>query len=220
MKKKTWTTEFKVGAFVVLCLLGLFYMTYRTGKMDFRSKGYFVYVIFDEAAGLGEKAPVMLNGLEIGRVQFIYPFYEDEATKIKLKLWLQENAKIREGSRISIKMMGLMGEKYIHIASSISDQFIATESILKGEAYVDMDVFIRNLNYAVEENRQNISQAIENLNKLLVHLNETVGGNQESLARTIHNFETTSQNFEEFSDDLKRNPWKLLFRAKEKPRVE
>ncbi|MFA5272200.1 MAG: hypothetical protein WC412_07705, partial [Candidatus Omnitrophota bacterium] len=51
------------------------------------------------------------------------------------------------------------------------------------------------------------------------NLNRLIEDNSGGLKNTVKNFETTSENFEEFSDDLKRNPWKLLFKTKEKPRV-
>ncbi|MDP8264662.1 MAG: MlaD family protein [Candidatus Aceula lacicola] len=218
MKKTEWTNEFKVGAFVILCVLGFSYMMYSTGKLDIKSnEGYFVDVVFEESAGLEPKAPVMLNGLEIGKVAEITPSYKDDKTQITLKLWLENKAKIREGSAISIKMMGLMGEKYIQIMSSDNDNFVSSGATLKGEKYVDLDVFIRNLNEIAEENRKDIKDAIKNFDKLLVSLNDTMDDNQESLGQTIKNFEQTSQNFEEFSDDLKRNPWKILFKTKEVP---
>ena len=218
MKKKQWTNEFKVGIFVILCVLGFAYMMYSTGKLDIKSdKGYFVYVIFEESAGLEPKAPVMLNGLEVGKVAEITPSYKDDKTQITLKLWLENKAKIRKDSGISIKMMGLMGEKYIQIMSSDNNSFVSSGAILKGEKYVDLDVFIRNLNEIAEENRQDINDMIKNLDKLLVSLNGTMDDNQQSLSQTIKNFEATSQNFEEFSDDLKRNPWKILFKTKEVP---
>ena len=218
MKKKQWTNEFKVGIFVILCVLGFAYMMYSTGKLDIKSdKGYFVYVIFEESAGLEPKAPVMLNGLEVGKVAEITPSYKDDKTQITLKLWLENKAKIRKDSGISIKMMGLMGEKYIQIMSSDNNSFVSSGAILKGEKYVDLDVFIRNLNEIAEENRKDINDMIKNLDKLLVSLNGTMDDNQQSLSQTIKNFEATSQNFEEFSDDLKRNPWKILFKTKEVP---
>jgi len=219
MKIKKLTNEIKVGLFVIACLLGLFYMTYSTGKLDIKKKGYSVYVVFKETAGLGRKAPVMLNGLEVGKVDEVKPFYEGNKTLISLKLWLEEQAKIREGSKFSIQMMGLMGEKYIQIASSENEKFIAPESTLYGDPYVDLSILITNLNTMVEENRATLKSAIANFDKVLVNANGVVSENKDSLARTIQNFETTSQNFEEFSDDLKRNPWKLLFRVKEKPRT-
>ena len=219
MKNKHWTNEFKVGLFVALCVLGLFYMTYSTGKLNVKKKGYYVNVVFQEAAGLDVKAPVMLNGLEVGKVEEIKPFYADSQTAIVLKLYLEAQARVREGSAISIQMMGMMGEKYIQITSSESPTFVTPGSTLKGEPYVDLSVLITNLNKAVDENRASLKSAIANLDKVLGNANEAVAGNKDSLARTIKNFEVTSQNFEEFSDDLKRNPWKLLFRAKEKPRA-
>lgn len=219
MNSKEWTIEFKVGLFVVVCLLGLFYMTYSTGKLDIKKKGYSINVVFKENAGLGKKAPVMLNGLEIGKVDDIKPFYEGNKTLILLKLWLEEQARIREGSTFSIQMMGLMGEKYIQITSSENEKFIEPGSTLMGDPYVDLSILITNLNKVVEDNRVTLKEAIANLDQVLAHADEVVAGNKDSLARTIKNFETTSQNFEEFSDDLKRNPWKLLFRVKEKPRT-
>lgn len=193
MRKKILTNEFRVGLFVVLCLLGLFYMTYRTGKLDIRQKGYFITVIFKEAGGAQQKAPVMLNGYEVGKVDSIKPVYAEGKTAIAMKIWMQENAKIRQGSKFFVQMMGLMGEKYIQIVSSEEAQFIAPGSTVEGEPYVDLSVLITNLNKAVDDNKG-------------------------ALKNTVKNFETTSQNFEEFSDDLKRNPWKLLFKTKEKPR--
>jgi phospholipid/cholesterol/gamma-HCH transport system substrate-binding protein len=218
MKNKKWTNEFKVGLFIIVCLLGLFYMSYSTGKLDIKKKGYSVEVLFREAAGLDVKAPVMLNGLEVGKIEAIKPLYESNQTFIILKLYLEDQAKIREGSTFSIQMMGMMGEKYIQITSSESEKFVTPNSRLMGEPYVDLSVLITNLNKAVDENKETLKSAISNFDKVLANANDVVAGNKETLARTIKNFETTSQNFEEFSDDLKRNPWKLLFKAKEKPR--
>jgi ABC-type transporter Mla subunit MlaD len=194
MKTKKWINEFQVGLFVFLCLAGFFYMSYRTGKMDIKKKGYEITVVFPDAAGLHKKAPVMLNGLEIGKVDDVTPTYLNNKTTIALKLWLEENAKVREGSKFSIQMMGLMGEKYVQIASSENEKFIEPGSTTEGEPYVDLSVLIVNLNKLVEDNKS-------------------------GLGNTIKNFDATSENFLEFSDDLKRNPWKLLFKTKEKPRV-
>lgn len=193
-------------------------MTYSTGKLDIRSdKGYFINVIFEEAAGVEPKAPVMLNGLEIGKVNEITPIYKAGETEIKLKLWLKDSAKIRKDSKVSIKMMGMMGEKYIQIESSKSQSFISEGETLEGEKFVDLDTLIRNINLIAEENAKDIKSAIENFDDLLANLNKITEDNEEGLRQTIKNFEVTSQNFEEFSDDLRRNPWKILFKAKEVP---
>lgn len=195
MSKSRRLNELRVGLFVVLCLVGLLYMTYSTGKLDFRRKGYTINVIFPEAGGLEIKAPVMLNGLEVGKIDNIQPVYEGNKTEILLTVWLEEKARIRKDSQFSIQMMGLMGEKYVQIISSEDAQFIGPGSVLRGEPYVDLSVLISNVNNFVEENKKPFKS-------------------------TMMNFEVTSENFVEFSDDLRRNPWKLLFKTKEKLRAE
>jgi len=48
-------------------------------------------------------------------------------------------------------------------------------------------------------------------------LNATLVDNRENLYRTLFELRKASENFEAFSDDIRRNPWKLL---KEKPEVK
>jgi len=211
---KKYTNEFKVGLFIVICILGLFYLTYSTGKLDFKKEGYYLYVIFNDIAGLEKKAPVMLNGLEVGKVEEIKVLYDNEKTQVMLKLWLDKSAKIRENPVISIKTMGLMGEKYIQIASSVGGNFIAPETILYGKPYLDLDALMEE----VEAISKNASLLTEELKKLAVNLNYTVASNQDRISQIIQNLEATTKNFEEFSADIKRNPWKLLFKTKEKPK--
>jgi uncharacterized protein Yka (UPF0111/DUF47 family) len=55
------------------------------------------------------------------------------------------------------------------------------------------------------------------VNKLVINLNSTVEDNKGSVSQIVKNLEATSKNFEEFSDDIKRHPWKVLIKTKEKP---
>lgn len=190
---KKYSNEFKVGLFVILCLFGLFYLTYSTGKLNFKKDGFNLYCVFDEIGGLKNKAPVMLNGLEVGKVDDIQISHEDDKTQLLLKLWIESKAKIREKPMVSIKTLGLMGEKYIQITSGAESGFVKADTVLQGEPYTDIDTMISKINSAVDSNK-------------------------DSINNTVKNFEATSMNFEEFSDDIKRNPWKLLFRTKEIPK--
>lgn len=206
---KKYTNEFKVGLFVLFCLVGLFYISYRTGKMNIKKDGYYIYVLFDEVAGLEKKAPVMLNGLEVGKVEDIDISYENDKTQIVLKLWLEKQAKIRENPKVSIKTLGLMGEKYIQISSSEGKNFIAPGELIPGKPYLDLD--------ALMEQAQAISKDIsKQIDKLLASLNTTLDENKDNLAQIIKNLGAASSNFEEFSEDIKKHPWKLLFKTKEK----
>ena len=210
MKKFNFTNEIKVGLFVIACLAGLLYLAYSTGKLSTKKEGYVIYVAFNDIAGLEEKAPVMLNGLEVGKVDAINISYDNNTTAITLKLWLDAKAKIREDSIVSIKTLGLMGEKFIQISSAGNKGFIKPETVLSGKPYLDIDALL--------EQAQMITKDISTqVNKLVINLNSTVEDNKGSVSSIVKNLETTSKNFEEFSDDIKRHPWKLLIKTKEKP---
>jgi phospholipid/cholesterol/gamma-HCH transport system substrate-binding protein len=207
------TNEFKVGLFVILCIFGFLYLIYSTGKLNIKKDGYHIYVVYDEVVGLEKKAPVMLNGLEVGKVEDIKVSYDNDKTQIVLKLWLDKQARVRENPVVSIKTLGLMGEKYIQISSSEGRDFVKPEAVLQGKPYLDMDELM--------EHAQSISKEVmDGINKLLASINGTVEDNKQSIGQIIKNLEVSSKNLEEFSDEVKRHPWKLLFKTKEKPRKE
>jgi phospholipid/cholesterol/gamma-HCH transport system substrate-binding protein len=201
---KKYGNEFMVGLFIILCVLGFFYLIYSTGKLDFKKEGYYIYVIFDDISGVQKKAPVMLNGMEIGKVDEVKFVYDNDKTQIRLKLWLKAEARIRENPVISIKTMGLMGEKFIQISSSRGVNFIAPEVVLSGNPYLDIDSLTKDVSALTEE-----------VKKLAAGLNDTLDGNKDKISQIVVNLESTSKNFQEFSDDIKQHPWKLLFKGKE-----
>ena len=201
---KKYGNEFKVGLFIVLCLIGLGVITFKTGKMNIKKEGYYLYVTFDEIAGLSKKAPVMLNGFEVGKVEDVQVSDNEDNTKITLKLWIDSKAKVRDSAEISIKTLGLMGEKYIQI-SSHSGKFIHAGSTLSGKPYMDLDALMEQTKVLTEEAK-----------KLSANLNNTVEGNKDEVSGIIKNLEATSKNVEELTADLKANPWKLLSKPKGK----
>ena len=61
----------------------------------------------------------------------------------------------------------------------------------------------------------------ENLNSTLIQLRSLTKHADELLTKdeidnTLKNLEATSANFKEFSEDLKRHPWKLIWKTSEK----
>jgi phospholipid/cholesterol/gamma-HCH transport system substrate-binding protein len=194
MKKFKYTNEFKVGLLVVCVLIVLAYMSYRTGEINFAEKGYNLFVVFDDVAGIQDNAQVMLNGVEVGRVEKIQLDNADAKTFITLTLWIKDAVKIRTDSAITIKTLGLMGEKYVAITASGAPTFLEPNAAIRGKKPLDIEYLMEQANKIVEDNKSSINKIIENL-------------------------EMTSRNFEEFSDDIRRHPWKLLFKTKEKKGV-
>jgi phospholipid/cholesterol/gamma-HCH transport system substrate-binding protein len=181
--------------------------------MHFGKSGYRVYVLFNDISGLNKNAPVMLNGMEVGRVEDMKIAFEPEKTRIRLQMLIRKDIRIPEGPVLSIKTLGIMGEKYVHIwAKKDNGNFINEGACLEGKTPADMDaIFIE-----AEAMAKAMTELTENLKTLSVSVNESLDSNKEAINRIIANMEGTSKNFEEFSADLKAHPWKLLFKKKEK----
>jgi len=77
----------------------------------------------------------------------------------------------------------------------------------------DIDVAASELPKAVKASKEFFSQSAEISNTL----NSTLMDNQENLYRILFELRKTSENLEAFSDDIRRNPWKVL---NEKPEVK
>ncbi len=238
---KKYTNEFKVGLFFIICVLGLVYLTIGTGKVQWGSQGYYIYAVFDNIQGLEKNAPVMLNGLEVGRVRDINIYYDKDRTQISLKLLIRQDVKIRNNPVIAIKTLGLMGEKYVEITDTEGEGFVKPGQVIVGKNPADLDaLFIEaqklsrsitsladetknlvvNVNGLLKDNRNNLTSTLSNIKNISEKVKLTFEDNQDSIYRVIKNLEATSKNFEEFSKDIKRHPWKLLFRTKEKKKEE
>jgi len=221
--KKKYRNEFMVGIFFLICLTGLLYLTFSTGKVHVREVGYNIHAVFDDVSGLGKNSPVMVNGLEVGRVQDIKVSYEEGRTKVILKLLIRKDIKIWDNSVVSIKTLGLMGEKFIHISSSEGTEFLKPGAVLAGKPFTDMDALMEKA-YDISGEIQglvgNVNNLTDEVRKLAKNLNYTVEGSQDRITQILKNLEVASKNFEEFSDDIKRHPWKLLIKTKEKKTKE
>jgi phospholipid/cholesterol/gamma-HCH transport system substrate-binding protein len=216
---KKFGNELRVGIFFILCVLGLLYLVFSTGKVHVRDEGYNIFVVFDDVSGLKQNSPVMVNGLEVGRVQEIDVLYDQGKTEVKLKLIIGRGIKIWDDPKVSIKTLGLMGEKFIQIASTEGEGFVKPGEVLKGTPAMDIDVLLeeaQGLTGDVDSLITNVNSLTDEVKKLAANLNYTVESNQDSITRIIKNLEGATGNFDEFSADLKRNPWKLLHKAKEK----
>ena len=54
----------------------------------------------------------------------------------------------------------------------------------------------------------------DNLDKTLVQIKSLVTDNRAKIDSIAANLESTTVNFKEFSEDIKKHPWKLLMKGK------
>lgn len=211
---KILTNEVKTGFLVIVCLVILISLTVSVGKFSFFQKQYEIKVIFNWVAGVENDAPVRLSGVEVGKVEDVQLAYKGAETKVLLTLLLNSDAKLREDSRAYVTTLGLMGEKYIELSSgSKGSPFLKPGSTIMGEDPMRIEDMMDIGKRIADE----VETTLADIRKLSNHLDEMVVDNRANIDEVISSLKRTTANFEEFSDDIKRNPWKLMIKAKEAP---
>ena len=171
------STELKVGAFALIVLAVLTFMTFKVGGLDWaKKKGYAVHAVFSSTAGLDEKTRVRIAGVEAGVVEEIGL----SEGKARVKLRIDPGVRIYKDAQASIRSSGLLGDKYLDIrigspeAGPLKDGDVITDVM----EVADMDDLARNL--------INVSQSFTRLTE---SLNDVLGGGEakKSLGETIVN---------------------------------
>ena len=110
--------EFLVGLFLVIGVLCLAILSIRIARNEFSSGGYEIQAIFSNCSGLRSGSPIMIAGVEIGRVkQIALQDYEANIT-----LTIQAGVILQKDAIASIKTKGMIGEKYIEITPGADSQ--------------------------------------------------------------------------------------------------
>ncbi len=114
-------TELIVGAFVVVGMICLGYLTIHLGKVElFGSTGYIVYADFSSVAGLKLGDPVEIAGVKVGKIESI-SLAEDEG---RLGLRIDPEIKLEEDVIASVRARGLIGDKFVLITLGGSEKLL------------------------------------------------------------------------------------------------
>ena len=226
--------ELTVGIFIVIGLIVLVFFVFFIRDFQLVKPGYRFDIVFGFANGLKVGAPARLAGVDVGEVKSIDIFYEPDSsktspsttlrtgtersrsTRVKVRVWVKKEAQVPMDSEVLINTLGLLGEKYIEIIPGKNYSLLAGEgSLVSGRDPV-----------AVEE-------VTEETKKMVLKIEQAVGGINEVLSQiktgqgtlgklvyedTIYqNIEGSTKDLKELTEDLKRHPWKLFWKPKEKP---
>jgi len=203
------TNELKTGLIVGAGIIVA--MIFWVKTTDFSGKPYHVKTYFNYAEGVKVDSIVKLSGIDVGRVEKISFKYEPE-TKVELILAVNKDAKVREDSIAFISQSGLIGDAYIGLtAGSAGKQFVKDDAILLSEDPVEMRLLMKKADVIAD----NLDKTLVQVKTLTENVNGVVTDNKTKIDSIASNLEQTSMNFKEFSEDIKRHPWKLLSKGKE-----
>lgn len=199
--------EVRVGLVVVLASVILVVGTMWFQKFQLSEKRYPVYVTFVEVGGLVSGDPVYINGVERGRVANVY-LHPDN---VVVALGIEEGVGLPRDSRIVLKSVGIMGERFVAITQgsgtpaapgdTLSGEFLAGLSEVMGAAGTIVDEIAetsRNLREVVEmltaEGRLQVT--MENVAETSEHLREFSREATPRLIRVVESFERVAAMFD------------------------
>ncbi|MAT40295.1 MAG: hypothetical protein CL946_11905 [Ectothiorhodospiraceae bacterium] len=172
-------TEIRVGATVLVGLAILLTAFSVFKDWDILSDSYSLRISFPTSAGLQSGDKVMLNGVEVGEVEYVR--LEDD--HVIVGAMISEGQQIDAESVPRIQMLELMGGKKIEIAQGNSGQYLEPGETLEG--IVDPD--IPGALQRVGDLEGKIVEITNSTNELLHNANNIIGDEQfvDQLKRTV-----------------------------------
>ncbi len=196
---KIFSNEIKAGIVVVIAILVCVMFFFRT--TDIYTSTYDVKAYFRYAGDIQADAAVKLSGIEVGRLKKLKIVYEPE-TMVECIFEVDSAAKLRTDSIAYIATSGFMGDAYIGLTPGTSSEFLKSGQTVPSEDPIHMRLLMKKAD-----------SIAESLDVTLAEVKNLVVENRQHLDNIVLNLEGTTENFKEFSEDVKKHPWKLLFKG-------
>lgn len=195
--------ELKVGIFVFVGLIILAIFILSIGGFKTWSSGYRISVNFNFVNGVKVGAPVRFSGVDVGEVKKVELSFvpQENRSNVRLEVWLKDRLKIPRDSTVWVNTLGLLGEKYVEImpGTNYSDCLKANASLTGRDPLPMHQIFNR------------AESILHNLDNGIAKIVNKEG----SLGKLIYDDDVYNQ-LDAFVADIRKNPWKLFHKAKEK----
>lgn len=178
-------SEVMVG---VLVLSGIGLVVYSsikvTGFQNFNSDSYQLVAYFNDVSGLSTQTAVRVSGIKVGIINSI----ELERNKAKVTMTIFSKYKIPVDSNVTIKSLGLLGDKYIEIVTGSSLENMSTNSKIDSQEAKGIEVLLENLTdlssslkRVVANNEQSINKIVSDIADLSSSLKRIAESNEKNI---------------------------------------
>jgi phospholipid/cholesterol/gamma-HCH transport system substrate-binding protein len=173
------TTEIQVGVTVVAALVVLVWGVTWLREFKVGRKVQIWHVSFPQTGGLGPSDEVQVNGIRKGSVSTI----ELAGNHVVVELALERDIVLTRDCRVSIRNVGLMGEKVIAVDLSAT-----------GERYTDRDTISGIFEPGMGEFMANAGPSFDAMNRVIVSLDRLAQrlDREGEVDKTISNLRQTS----------------------------
>jgi len=226
--KKRSLVYIKVGTFFLLGIFLFFLLLMSIRDVKFFKGTYPIIIKFEFAEGLRQSSPVRFCGVDVGEVKSVEVKKEDNRPFVYVHAKIEKGIQIPHNSDFFINSLSLFGEKYLEITPPlVVTEYMNDGDLVEGISPIPLFSVFATFTKTMEEVRlfvkegklkasfENTLANIESISFELKGLIKDMKNKKGTIGRLFYDdslYETT----EEFIQDLKEHPWKLLHKPKEK----
>ena len=195
--------ELKVGIFVFIGLVVLVIFILSIGGLKTWSSGYHININYNFVNGVKVGAPVRFAGVDVGEVKRIKLEFVpgQNRSNVHLVVWVRGIINIPVDSSVWVNTLGLLGEKYIEIMPGKD----YAHTVKDNGSMQGVDPL------PIHEIFNRAESILHNLDDGITKIRNKEG----SLGKLIYD-DTVYNQLEALVTDVRKNPWKLFYKAKEK----
>ncbi len=206
------TNEFKVGLMVVaagsLLMIAILFVT----NFHFAPGGYVITAEFNFLGDLKENAPVeYAGGIKVGEVSAI----RIKDGKAAVDLFInRDDFKLRRDSQVAIYSAGLLGSRYIQIASDLgTGELLKTGDVIEGLDANNLDKTFSQLGDVLEtfekmmgdpKAKENFLHSFDNMNKTTDNLLQLTIASRAKIEKILENLSNSSGKADKIIDSAQR----------------
>ncbi len=224
-------SEIKSGVMIVICLLILLTLLFLVGGLNLFKKEFRYKIYFKSIAQLEEGAPVTFAGHKMGHIDSII-ITPGKDKQVEIAINLPANVEVKEDSLAEIIATGVIGLKCLAITpGSRNSPTLPPGGIIQAKEPLDIQEIINTagglgdsiaatiLSIKATSDRFRLLAEkfdVAELSLLLKNVNEIMEENREDIREIIKNLKDTAVNAKEFSAIIKKNPSRLIWKARER----
>ncbi len=142
--ESTSNRDLAVGAFVLLGMVALAYLSLQVGGLSLgREGGLTLFATFDDIGGLSPRAPVKIGGVRVGEVESISL---DADLRARVTLDLAHDLALSVDTAAAIRTSGLLGDQFVALEPGAEEEILrAGEAFAFTESAINLDKLIGTL---------------------------------------------------------------------------
>ncbi len=217
--------EFKIGLMAIATMAMVAFMSLKITSNQSGFGDYVTYrTIVTDASGIFPKTPIKVAGINAGKIKKI----ELQGNQALITFEVLENVVIVKDSKLQVKTVGFLGDKYIQIIMGesqdklsensfiISDEGAGVEKLVKdaNDVLNDVKVMMKTLRESIAPEGEvspvkrilnDFTKVAENARIATESLKNVVSGNEERMNNLIANFERFSEQIAYHTDDQEQD---------------